>query len=216
MAADQHVGRAARDLITAIREAAGDYWAEIRLIFGFALRPHAGRPDRAGGLRSRARPRGSAGAGGHRTAASGGQLAAPPGLHEFANRVMRYTPPAAPTGCASRRIIDDLGQRQDRPGQPGSGRHAARSAGGTRRRMPRPRQRSFPVMVTGPTRGSQPWRQQPASSRRPGACARRRVTSSVSEAPASAERVAAKVSRKGPWVDLGKYFAGRTGLSLPW
>jgi N12 class adenine-specific DNA methylase len=147
------VGRAARDLITAIREAAGDYWAEIRLdirVRGFArtlaartalavsgaAHVLAGRLEQAGHRDSRI-------------------WRAAWRLHQasttFANRVMRYTPPGSPDRMReARRIIDDLGQRQDRPGQPGSGRHAApRSAGGTRTpNAAALASASFPVMVT--------------------------------------------------------------------
>jgi len=147
------VGRAARDLITAIREAAGDYWAEIRLdirVRGFARTlaartalavsgaAHllAGRLERAGHRDSRI-------------------WRAAWRLHQatttFANRVMRYTPPGSPDRMReARRIIDDLGQRQNRPGQPGPGRHAApRSAGGTRTpNAAALASASFPVMVT--------------------------------------------------------------------
>ena len=147
------VGRAARDLITAIRGAAGDYWAEIRLdirVRGFArtlaartalavsgaAHVLAGRLERAGHRDSRI----------WRTAWR---------LHQatttFANRVMRYTPPGSPDRIReARRIIDDLGQHQNRPGQPGPGRHAApRSAGGTRApNAAALASASFPVMVT--------------------------------------------------------------------
>lgn len=147
------VGRAARDLITAIREAAGDYWAEIRLdirVRGFArtlaartalavsgaAHVLAGRLEQAGHRDSRI-------------------WRAAWRLHQatttFANRVMRYTPPGSPDRMReARRIIDDLGQRQDRPGQPGPGRHAApRSAGGTRTpNAAALASASFPVMVT--------------------------------------------------------------------
>ena len=147
------VGRAARDLITAIREAAGDYWAEIRLdirVRGFArtlaartslavsgaAHVLAGRLEQAGHRDSRI----------WRAAWRLHQATA-----TFANRVMRYTPPGSPDRIReARRIIDDLGQRQDRPGQPGSGRHAApRSAGGTRTpNAAALASASFPVMVT--------------------------------------------------------------------
>jgi hypothetical protein len=147
------VGRAARDLVTAIREAAGDYWAEIRLdirVRGFARTlaartalavsgaAHilAGRLEHAGHRDSRI-------------------WQAAWRLHQatatFASQVMRYTPPGSPDRMReARRIIDDLGQRQNRPGQPGPGRHAApRSAGGTR--TPNAAvlaSASFPVMVS--------------------------------------------------------------------
>jgi N12 class adenine-specific DNA methylase/superfamily I DNA/RNA helicase len=146
------VGRAARDLITAIREAVGDYWAEIRLdirVRGFArtlaartalavsgaAHVLAGRLERAGHRDSRI-------------------WRAAWRLHQatttFANRVMRYTPPGRPDGMReARRIIDDLGQRQNRSGQPGPGRHAAsRSSGGTRTpNAAALASASFPVMV---------------------------------------------------------------------
>jgi len=147
------VSRAARDLVTAIREAAGDYWAEIRLdirVRGFArtlaartalavsgaAHVLAGRLERAGHRDSRA----------WRAAWRLHQATA-----TFASRVMRYTPPAGPDRVGeARRIIEDLGQRQDRPGQPGPGRHAApRSAGGTRTPDAAAlASASFPVMVS--------------------------------------------------------------------
>ena len=147
------VGRAARDLITAIREAAGDYWAEIRLdirvrSFARTLAARtalavsgpayvlAGRLEQAGHLDSRIW-----------RAAWRLHLA----TTTFADRVMRYTPPGSPDKTREAlRIIDDLGQRQNRPGQPGPGRHAApRSAGGTRTpNAAALASASFPVMVT--------------------------------------------------------------------
>lgn len=147
------VSRAARDLITAVREAAGDYWAEIRLdirVRGFArtlaartalavsgaAHVLAGRLERAGHRDSRTW---RAAWRLHRATAT------------FANRVMRYTPPGSPDRVReARRIIDDLGQRQNRPGQPGPGRHAApRSAGGTRTpNAAALASASFPVMVS--------------------------------------------------------------------
>ena len=147
------VGRAARDLITAIRRAVGDYWAEIRLdirVRGFArtlaartalavsgaAHVLAGRLERAG----------------HRDTRT---WRAAWRLHQatttFANRVMRYTPPGSPDRMReARRIIDDLGQRQNRPGQPGPGRHSApRGADGTRTpNAAALASASFPVMVT--------------------------------------------------------------------
>jgi len=147
------VGRAARDLITAIREAVGDYWAEIRLdirVRGFArtlaartalavsgaAHVLAGRLERAGHRDSRI-------------------WRAAWRLHQatttFASRVMRYTPPGSPDRMREAcRIIDDLGQRQNRPGQPGPGRHAApRGADGTRTpNAAALASASFPVMVT--------------------------------------------------------------------
>jgi hypothetical protein len=146
------VGRAARDLITAIREAAGDYWAEIRLdirVRGFARTLAArtalavsgaayvlaGRLEQAGHRDSRIW-----------RAAWRLHLA----TTTFADRVMRYTPPGSPDKTREAlRIIDDLGQRQNRPGQPGPGRHAApRSAGGTRTpNAAALASASFPVML---------------------------------------------------------------------
>jgi hypothetical protein len=146
------VGRAARDLITAIREAAGDYWAEIRLdvrvrgaartlaartalAVSGAAHVLAGRLERAGHKDTRA-------------------WRAAWRLHQatttFANRIMGYTAPGSPDRMReARRIIDDLGQRQNRPGQPGPGRHAAPSGtGGTRTpNAAALASASFPVMV---------------------------------------------------------------------
>jgi N12 class adenine-specific DNA methylase len=147
------VGRAARDLITAIREAAGDYWAEIRLdirVRGFARTLAArtalavsgaayvlaGRLEQAGHMDSRIW-----------RAAWRLHLA----TTTFADRVMRYTPPGSPDKTREAlQIIDDLGQRRNRPGQPRPGRHAgSRSAGGTQApNASTLASASFPVMVS--------------------------------------------------------------------
>jgi hypothetical protein len=109
------IGRAARELVTAIRDAAKDYWSEIRQdirVRGFARTltsrvclavsgtAHilAGRLERAG--------RGStrmwrAAWGLHRATAT------------YADRIMRYTPPQrADRMTDARRIIDDLDARR--------------------------------------------------------------------------------------------------------
>ena len=129
------VGRAVRDLVNAIREAAGDYWAEIRQdvrVRGFA-RTLAARTSLAVAGTAHLL------AGGLERAGLGGS---PPWraawrLHQatstLASRIMRYTPPGDPGRVAeTRRIIDDLGQRQNRPGQPGPGRPPAPGSNGTR------------------------------------------------------------------------------------
>jgi len=140
------VGRAASDLVTAIREAAGDYWAEIRLdirVRGFARTLAARTALAVSGaahiLAGRLEHAGRAAWRLHQATAT------------FASRVMRYTPPGSPDRMReARRIIDDLGQRQNRTEQPGPGRHAApRSAGGTQGpNAPALASGSFPVMVS--------------------------------------------------------------------
>ena len=115
------IGRAARELLTAIREAAGDYWAEIRLdirVRGFARTlaarvslavsgtAHllAGRLERAGHRDTRP----------WRAAWHLHQAAA-----TFANRAMNYTQSGSPARMDdARRIIDDLGRGTRRPGGP--------------------------------------------------------------------------------------------------
>jgi hypothetical protein len=109
------IGRAVRELVGAIREAARDYWAEIRQDirvrgFGRTLAARvclavsgtahvlAARLERAGRGNTRIRR-------------------AAWGLHQatatFADRIMRYAPPQNPDRMNdARRIIDDLGARQ--------------------------------------------------------------------------------------------------------
>ncbi len=109
------ISRATRELIRTIREAARDYWAEIRQdirVRGFArtlaarvclavsgaAHVLAGRLERSGRGNTRI-------------------WRAAWGLHRatttFADRIMRYTPPESPDRTAdARRIIDDLGARQ--------------------------------------------------------------------------------------------------------
>ena len=147
------VGRAARDLVTAIREAAGDYWAEIRLdirVRGFARTLAARTALAVSGaahiLAARLEHAGYRDSRIWRVAWRLHQATA-----TFASQVMRYTPAGSPDRMReARRIIDDLGQRQNRPGQPRPGRHAApRSAGGTRTpNAAALASASFPVMVT--------------------------------------------------------------------
>ena len=130
------VGRAARDLVTAIRDAAGDYWAEIRAdvrVRGFA-RTLAARTALAV-----AGPAHLLAAGLERAGLQGSRpWQAAWGLHRaattFATWVMRYDPPGNPDRMReARRIIAGLAQRQNSPAQPGPGRHAApRGANGTR------------------------------------------------------------------------------------
>ncbi|MGH3298512.1 MAG: hypothetical protein ACRDP7_42655 [Trebonia sp.] len=130
------VGRAARDLVTAIRDAAGDYWGEIRAdirVRGFA-RTLAARTALAV-----AGPAHLLAAGLERAGLQGSRpWRAAWGLHRaattFATGVMRYDPPGSPDRMRdARRIIAGLAQRQDSPAQPGPGRHAAtRGANGTR------------------------------------------------------------------------------------
>jgi len=117
------VSRAAQDLITAIRQASGDYWAEIRqdirvrgcirtvaarasLAVSGAAHILAGRLERAGHKDTRIW---RAAWGLHRATAT------------FADRVMRYTPPRSPDRMGEvRHIINDLGQRPRRSTEPGS------------------------------------------------------------------------------------------------
>ena len=122
------IGRAARELLTAIREAAGDYWTEIRLdirVRGFARTlaarvslavsgaSHllAGRLERAGHRDTR-------------------PWRAAWRLHQatatFANRIMNYTPPGSPARMDdARRIIDDLGHGAQQRGGPEPSRAAS-------------------------------------------------------------------------------------------
>ncbi len=131
------IGRAARELVTAIREAAGDYWAEIQLdirVRGFARTlaarvslavsgaAHllAGRLERAGHRNTR-------------------PWRAAWRLHQatatFADRVMNYTPPASATRMDdAERIIGDLGHGARRDGAPGPSRTASSPGGDTRMR----------------------------------------------------------------------------------
>jgi len=122
------IGQAARELLTAIREAAGDYWTEIRLdirVRGFARTlaarislavsgaSHllAGRLERAGHRNTR-------------------PWRAAWRLHQatatFADRVMNYTPLASPARMDdARRIIDDLGHGAQHRGGPEPSRAAS-------------------------------------------------------------------------------------------
>jgi len=129
------IGRAARELLTAIREAAGDYWAEIRLdvrVRGFARTMAArvslavsgtahllaGRLEHAGHRNTRP----------WRAAWRLHQVTA-----TFASRVMNYTPPGSPTRMDdARRVIDDLGRGTRRPGRPEPSRAATPPARDTR------------------------------------------------------------------------------------
>jgi len=129
------IGRAARELLTAIREAAGDYWAEIRLdirVRGFARTlaarvslavsgaAHllAGRLERAGHRDTR-------------------PWRAAWRLHQatatFASRVMNYAPPGSPARMDDAcRIIGDLGHGTRRPGGPEPSPAAGPPGGDTR------------------------------------------------------------------------------------
>jgi hypothetical protein len=175
------IGRAARDLLTTIREAAGDYWAEIRLdvrVRGFARTlaarvslavsgaAHllAGRLDRAGHQDTRAW---RAAWRLHRATAT------------FASRVMNYTPPGSRSRMDdARRIIDDLGRSPRRPGEPEPSPAGSSPGGDTRKPGAAALGReSFPVLVsranarqaaTPPARTAAPHRpdQAPAAARR--------------------------------------------------
>ena len=121
------IGRAARELLTAIRETAADYWAEIRhdiRVRGFArtlavrvsltvsgtARLLTGRLERAGHRGTR--PWRAAWRLHQATAA-------------FAGRIMNDTPPGAPARMdEARRIINDLGRGTHRPAGPEPSRAA--------------------------------------------------------------------------------------------
>ena len=125
------IGRAARELLTAIRETAADYWAEIRhdiRVRGFArtlavrvsltvsgtARLLTGRLERAGHRGTRP----------WRAAWRLHQAAA-----AFAGRIMNDTPPGGPARMdEARRIINDLGRGTHRPAGPEPSRAAARPA----------------------------------------------------------------------------------------
>ena len=146
------IGRAARELLTAIREAAGDYWAEIRLDIrarGFARTLAAqvslavsGTAHLLAGRLERAGHRGTR------------PWRAAWRLHQatatFADRVMNYTPPGVPARMdEARQIIDDLGRGTRRPGGPEPSRAA--SPPGCDTRMPGAAalgREGFPVLVT--------------------------------------------------------------------
>jgi hypothetical protein len=131
------ISRAARDLITTIRQASGEYWSEIRRdirVRGFvrtvaaraslavsgAAHILAGRLEKSGHKDTRIW---RAAWGLHRATAT------------FADRVMRYTPPRSPDRMGEvRQIIDGLGQRPRHFGRPGPSRAAdprSRRAGAT-------------------------------------------------------------------------------------
>ena len=122
------IGRAARELLTAIREAAGDYWAEIRLdirVRGFA-RTLAARVSLAVSGASRLLA-GRLERAGHRDTRP---WRAAWRLHQatatFASRVMNYTPPGSPARMDdARRIIDDLGHGARHRGGPEPSRAAS-------------------------------------------------------------------------------------------
>ena len=146
------IGRAARELLTAIRESAGDYWAEIRLdirVRGFA-RTLAARASLAvsGAAHLLACRLERAG---HRNTRP---WRAAWRLHQatatFADRVMNYTPPASPARMDdARRIIGDLGHGGRRDGGPGPSRAASSPGGDTR--MPGAAalgRECFPVLVS--------------------------------------------------------------------
>ena len=165
------IGRAARELLQTIREAAGDYWAEIRLdvrVRGFARTlaarvslavsgaAHllAGRLERAG--RRDTRP--------WRAAWRLYQATT-----TFADRVMNYAPPGSRTRMDdARHIIDDLSRSPRRPGarrRPRQLTHPARKP--ARRAPPRWAGNRSRCWYRGRTRGRPP-RPRPARPRRPG------------------------------------------------
>ena len=146
------IGRAARELLQTIREAAGDYWAEIRLdvrVRGFARTlaarvslvvsgaAHllAGRLERAGHQDTRP----------WRAAWRLYQATT-----TFADRVMSYAPPGSRTRMDdARHIIDDLGRSPRRPG--GAAPSPAVESPGQETRTPGAAalgRESFPVLVS--------------------------------------------------------------------
>jgi hypothetical protein len=122
------IGRAARELLTAIQEAAGDYWAEIRLdvrVRGFtrtlAARVSLAVSGTAHLLAGRLEHAGHRGTRPWRAAWRLHQAAA-----TFASRVMNYTPPGTSARMdEARRIVDDLGRGTRRPGGPEPSRAAS-------------------------------------------------------------------------------------------
>ena len=165
------IGRAARELLTAIRETTADYWAEIRRdirVRGFArtlavrvslaisgtARLLAGRLERAGHRGTR-------------------PWRAAWRLHQatatFAGRVMNDTPPGAPARMdEARRIIDDLGRGTRRPAGPEPSRAASPPGRDTRTPGAADLSREgFPVLVTrANTRpGAEPTARTPAPPR---------------------------------------------------
>ena len=146
------IGRAARELLTAIREAAGDYWAEIRLDIrarGFA-RTLAARVSLAVSgtahlLAGRLERAGHRGTRPWRAAWRLHQATA-----TFGDRVMNYTPPGAPTRIdEARHIIDDLGRSTRRTGGPEPSRAASPPGRDTRTPGAAALGREgFPVLVT--------------------------------------------------------------------
>ena len=146
------VGRAARELLQTIREAAGDYWAEIRLdvrVRGFA-RTLAARVSLAvsgtahllAGLLERA---------GHRdTRPWRAAWRLYQASSTFADRVMNYAPPGSRTRMDdARRIIDDLDRSPRRPGE--AAPSPAADSPGQETRTPGAAalgRESFPVLVS--------------------------------------------------------------------
>jgi hypothetical protein len=146
------IGRATRELLTAIRETAADYWAEIRRdirVRGFARTLAArvsltvsGTSHLLAGRLERAGHRGTR------------PWRAAWRLHQatatFAGQVMNDTPPGAPARMdEARRIINDLGRSTRHPARPEPSRAA--SPPGRDTRPPRAAALSregFPVLVT--------------------------------------------------------------------
>ena len=131
------ISRATRDLITTIRQASGEYWAEIRQdirVRGF-VRSVAARASLAVSGASHILA-GRLERSGHKDT---GIWQAAWGLHRatatFADRVMRYTPPRSPDRMGEvRHIINDLRQRPRHLREPEPSRAAgsrSREAGTT-------------------------------------------------------------------------------------
>jgi hypothetical protein len=151
------VSRAARDLITTIRQAAGEYWAEIQQdirVRGF-IRTVTARASLAVSGTAHILA-GRLETGGYK----GTRIwQAAWGLHRatatFADQVMRYAPPRSPGRMDEvRHIIDDLRQRPRHPREPGPSRVAGpRSGEAGRTSAAALGQEGFPVLVpTTPSR----------------------------------------------------------------
>ena len=171
------VGRAARELLETIREAAGDYWAEIRLdvrVRGFA-RTLAARVSLA--VSGAAHLLAGVERAGHRdTRPWRAAWRLYQASSTFADRVMNYAPPGSRTRMDdARRIIDDLARSPRRRAarhRPRQLTHPARRP--ARRAPPRWAGNRSRCWYRGRTRGRPPRRPRPAPPpRRPGRARRR-------------------------------------------
>ncbi len=172
------ISRAARDLLTTIRQASGEYWAEIRQdirVHGFvrtvaaraslavsgAAHVLAGRLEKAGHKDTRIW---RAAWGLHRATAT------------FADRVMRYTPPRSPDRMGEvRHIINDLGEHPRHSGEQGPSRAASsRSREGRTAGAVALGEEGFPLLVSPTTirQAATPAARAAASPRKPHAARR--------------------------------------------